>query len=651
MDKAILVGPNEAGKTAVCMALQQINPPEGIDALNPLRDYPRSEYGAVNTGRVNVDAVPVVEAVFELDDADKMLIGDDFQGVTYRYFRYYEKGGRHRLDGGPKALTYADIEKDLKRLIAHTNKQYTADNPDTSEDSKPGQQILHAIEDSHTWISDTKAQELESLLDEVYEWVEEDNEKEEERHARLKLQLQQVAERENVLSMLRKRLPVFVLYSNYFRVRPILHLGNLATRLESGVMDDDTYDYGNTCLLKLLGFTARDLSDQANIPEPPRDSQDAWTNYREKKDKRAYQLNAASTDLTREIRKVWNPDPKRADADKLRIAADGQYLKVTVEDDLGVEIELDQRSEGFQWMVSFFVVFFAEAMDKHNNAILLLDEPGVSLHGHKQKDFRHTIARLAKENQVLYTTHSPFMVGPDELDLVRVVEMTDRNKGTKINNTVVADDPAALLPLQEALGYDLAQSLFTQKKNLVLEGLTDLWYIEGVSLLASEAGVASLDSKIALLPASSASKVTYFATILSAQEMKVAALLDSDAAGDLVAQQDNLQAMLGSKAILRVKDFYKGSVAKPEIEDLLRETLIKIAREDAALEWNIEGQDKQQAGRSIVGVFQSSSQDFSKYKLAKAFVRWAREHSFKDLLDNEQKHWKSLFAAANKALK
>ena len=85
--------------------------------------------------------------------------------------------------------------------------------------------------------------------------------------------------------------------------------------------------------------------------------------------------------LTGEIRSVWNPNPKRAEADRLRVQADAQYLKVVVEDDLGVEIELDQRSEGFQWLVSFFVVFFAEAVDKHENAILLLDEPGLSLHG------------------------------------------------------------------------------------------------------------------------------------------------------------------------------------------------------------------------------------------------------------------------------
>ena len=69
------------------------------------------------------------------------------------------------------------------------------------------------------------------------------------------------------------------------------------------------------------------------------------------------------------------PNPDRPEADVLKIVADGHYLKVVVEDELGVEIELDQRSEGFQWLVSFFVVFFAEAMDKHQNSVLLLDEP------------------------------------------------------------------------------------------------------------------------------------------------------------------------------------------------------------------------------------------------------------------------------------
>ena len=184
-----------------------------------------------------------------------------------------------------------------------------------------------------------------------------------------------------------------------------------------------------------------------------------------------------------------------------------------------MEVELDQRSEGFQWLVSFFAVFFAETADRHQNAILLLDEPGLSLHGLKQREFRTTISRLAEANQLLYSTHSPFMVGPDELDLVRVVEMRDRTTGTQVHTTIMAGDSTALLLLQEALGYDLAQSLFTQQRNLVLEGLTDYWYVEATAALLKAAGEGELNDKISLVPASSAGKVVYFATILHANSL------------------------------------------------------------------------------------------------------------------------------------
>lgn len=102
----------------------------------------------------------------------------------------------------------------------------------------------------------------------------------------------------------------------------------------------------------------------------------------------------------------------------------------------------------------------------HKNAILLLDEPGLSLHGLKQAEFRETISRLSEKNQTIFTTHSPFLVGSNELDLVRVVEMNSRETGTIIHTTVTANDSAAMLPLQEALGYDLAQNLFINQKKL-----------------------------------------------------------------------------------------------------------------------------------------------------------------------------------------
>jgi hypothetical protein len=82
--------------------------------------------------------------------------------------------------------------------------------------------------------------------------------------------------------------------------------------------------------------------------------------------------------------------------------------------------------------------------------------------------------------------------------------------------------------------------LFAQQRNLVLEGLTDYWYVEATAQLLREAAIANLNEKIALQPAGDAGKVVYYAIILHAQKLKVAALLDSDAAGDQAAQRDVL---------------------------------------------------------------------------------------------------------------
>jgi hypothetical protein len=233
--------------------------------------------------------------------------------------------------------------------------------------------------------------------------------------------------------------------------------------------------------------------------------------------------------------------------------------------------------------------------------------------------------------------------------MVRVVDMPDRKVGTKVHDELSSGDPAALLPLQEALGYDLAQSLFSQTKNIVLEGLTDYWYVEAVAQLLRAAGTADLDARIALIFANSAGKVVYYATILHAHKLKVAALLDSDAAGDQAAQQDTLVHTLGNKKILRTKDSYSGKVAKPEIEDLLRETLVKVALDD--LGWDVRATAAAQPARPIIDIFTAEVADFTKYKLAKAFLRWARAHEASDLSADERSQWTALVEAVNKALK
>ena len=645
-EKTILVGPNEAGKSVILQALQQIHAPSGTGVFDPLRDYPRSEYNKdIGRGTVDPSSVTVAEAHFSLESADLEGHPQEYKDCVYVYTRKLDNKATHELRGGPSAPKYGDISKDLKRLCAHLDGRRPAN---TAPPSDAINALTQEWTDS-TPISQDRATRLAALLETSLPLVDETNKTEEDRFDRLAKTCKLSTQREALLKHLPSRLPIFVLFNNYFRVRPRIHLEHLAQRVQSGVLDDSQYDYGNQCLLKLLGFTAKALADLGNAPKPNAGDHAALKAYQDKLDKRDYQLNAASIQLTQEIVSVWNPNPERAEASKLKIKADGQYLKVVVEDELGVEIELDQRSEGFQWLVSFFVVFFAEAADKHENAILLLDEPGVHLHGLKQRDFRDTISRLAERNQTIYTTHSPFLVGPDELDLVRVVEMTDRRIGTKVHGTLSSSDPAALLPLQEALGYDLAQSLFSQSRNLILEGLTDYWYVESVAQLLRSSGGANLDERIALVFANNAGKVVYYATILNAHKLKVAALLDSDAAGDQVAKQDALVHTLGNNKILRTKDCYTGPVLKPEIEDLLRSTLVEVARIE--LQWDVSTIAASQSARPIVDIFSENVAGFSKYKLAKAFVRWARGHDASALTQDELSAFSRLVERANAALR
>lgn len=650
--KTILVGPNEAGKTAILQALQRLNPPKGIELFNPLRDYPRAKYDEdIEKGGIDPSNYTVVEGHFSLDKSDADQLPEAYRNITYVFGRHLDNSAWHRLDNAPDKLYFSDVEKDLQKILLHFR--------DTAISQGVAESLTTALQTEYegivsglartSTISTNKAKQLKDWMNKNVKYLNDDNAKENARYEKLESQLERPSERDSVLAACEKMMPKFILFSNYFRIKPVLHLRKLADRIANNSLDDSQYDYGNICLLKFLGFTPQELADAGDTSKFNLNDAEQFERYKAQLDERDYKLNAATIRLTQAIREVWNPTQDSRDANKLRIKVDGQYLKVVVEDELGVEVELDQRSEGFQWMVSFYVVFFAEATDKHKNAILLLDEPGQSLHALKQAEFRETLSKLSLKNQTIYTTHSPFLVGTNELDKVRVVEMVDRSTGTKVHLSLTATDGGAILPLQEALGYDLAQSMFFHKKNLVLEGLTDMWYLEGLSTLLVAAGKSGINEQIALIPANCASKVVYFSTILRAQNLKVAALLDSDAEGELAAKQDTLVNALSNKRILRTKDIYIGQVSAPEIEDILRNTLLTIAKDQCG--WDAIAAAQNQEKRPVVDVLNSiAKKDFSKYKLAKAFIRWSREHELKDLQPNEIVQAEKLIERVNKAL-
>ena len=106
---------------------------------------------------------------------------------------------------------------------------------------------------------------------------------------------------------------------------------------------------------------------------------------------------------------------------------------------------------------------------------------------------------------------------------------------------------------------------------------------------------------------------------------------------------------LGNKNILRTKDFCSANIAKSEIEDLLRDTLIGVVKDEYGVD--VSSTVAAQPTRPIVDIFAAEVPNFSKYKLAKAYVRWTRSHSSNDLTDQEKNDWTKMITKVNAVLK
>ena len=187
--------------------------------------------------------------------------------------------------------------------------------------------------------------------------------------------------------------------------------------------------------------------------------------------------NRASAIVTSELRRLWKDRPL-----KVRFSPDANHLDTFVSDPntiYDVEVNLDERSRGLKWFFSFYITFAADTKGgSSSNAILLLDEPGLYLHALSQGDLlRHFSADFS--NQIIYSTHSPFMVPTENLDAIRTVNI-GQDTGTVVTNDPTGDS-RTLFPIQAALGYSLSQSLFVGPNNLIVEGVTDYWMLSSAA--------------------------------------------------------------------------------------------------------------------------------------------------------------------------
>lgn len=321
---------------------------------------------------------------------------------------------------------------------------------------------------------------------------------------------------------LSERLPTFVYYSEYDRLPGRISVNQVITHRNNQTLESLT---GSNVFLALLSMVGTTLDDLVNI-----NTSEGLIS----------KLEAVESRMSRRIFKYWSQNKHLKVRFRFHEAATGdeppfntgKVFQTRIENTRHeATISLDERSTGFIWFFSFLVWFSEVQKTYGENLIVLLDEPGLSLHAKAQEDLlRFVNEELLPKYQVIYSTHSPFMVDTNNLLSCRTVEDATGQDGevlgTKVNSEVLKANGDTLFPLRAALGYDISQSLFVGEHTLLVEGPSDLLYLQWASQTLTAAGRKGLDPKWTVTPCGGITKVPSFLALFSGNNLHVAVLAD-----------------------------------------------------------------------------------------------------------------------------
>ena len=289
-------------------------------------------------------------------------------------------------------------------------------------------------------------------------------------------------------------------------------------------------------------------------------------------------LEATSNEITAELFKYWTTNTNlrvEFDIDRQPDEHNSPILKIRVfNNKYLMSLPLGSRSKGFNWFFSFLVWFSKIQEEEDYDYILLLDEPGLNLHASAQKDLLRFIEDLANSEafsrnyQIIYTTHSSYMNDNSRLHRVRTVFEGDN--GTRISDVATETDPDTLIPLYDALGYDIAQNLFVSQNNLLVEGVSDLTYLTVLSSILEDRNRIGLRDDIAIVPVGGADKVASFIALVRGQELNVVCLLDTFTEQSRKQRLDDLidGRIIRSKSVKYFHEFLEVGRLEADIEDM-----------------------------------------------------------------------------------
>lgn len=269
-------------------------------------------------------------------------------------------------------------------------------------------------------------------------------------------------------------------------------------------------------------------------------------------------LKDAPTKLTEEIRKNWF----QGNNDELFINMDTYQATKTIRidiEDKNTYVDFEARSRGFKWYLSFFLKYRAYSDGELKDCLFLLDEPGLFLHPRGQKDLMNFFEVLGNFNQIVYTTHSPFMINRINQQRVRVVEKMNA-KGTLINSKGFI---ANWRPLRTSLGLALADSFYYADNTLLAEGPEDRIYILSLLRFYAKHRTKNIDlNMLSIMDAGGASELPAMARIINEEERPLIVLIDSDSQ----KHHNKLKKFLDDKFVKEIKDFSETAIT---IQDLL----------------------------------------------------------------------------------
>lgn len=322
-----------------------------------------------------------------------------------------------------------------------------------------------------------------------------------------------------LLNYIKTNMPQFLYFDNYDVLESAINIPDYLSKLSNNPTNRKLRV--QNCLFKHVGLNPNELQRLDPTGE------DTHVDGHMLTEQRSALCNSAQVMMTKKFSEWWFQRRH-----KFHYKIDADFFHIEISDDIDSSpIVLEERSMGMRYFFSFYLIFLVEAESTHKNSIILLDEPGLHYHGSMQIELIRFFKELSKKNQILYSTHSPFLVDSTNLDSIKTVF-----EDTKTGFSRVAEaqnwprDQEALFPIRVGWWYDVLTSYITPKIHLILEGQSDVEIFNTMNRILEKMGKESLISDVLCVPGGG-HKTTHLVSLLKASNVRIILFQDGDDVG------------------------------------------------------------------------------------------------------------------------